>query len=423
MSRAIPVLLVLASPLAAADDILRDKARVVFLGDSNTFAGRFIAYLEAYSRTRHPDRNVQLINLGLPSETVSGLSEPDHPYPRPNVHDRLAAALTKTKPTTVVVCYGMNDGIYYPYDEERFRKYQDGYRKLIAECEKAGAKVVLMTPAPFDAKPLKDKVQPKGAEKYSWLKPYADYDEDVLKRYAEWLVTFRDKGYLVADAHSAVRAHLDRMRKIDPTYTVSGDGIHPDASGHYVIFRELATTLGIPLDGLDARIDAAAGKSESPGVANVKVGLGKLEFTWKAPAAFPRDSAWHHRLSEIEAITGGVGRFRLAVAGLPEGKHSLYEGDRLIGTATADEWKKGVNLGKWNELSANKRTAELWDLVQKKQRILGLAWLTDVGHKRPDTRKGIPLPDAIKYGEEIDGQVRELLKAPDLKLRVVSENK
>src|SRR5690349_5649624 len=134
MSRAIPVLLVLASPLAAADDIFRDKARVVFLGDSNTFAGRFIAYLEVYSRLRHPDRTVELINLGLPSETVSGLSEPDHPYPRPNVHDRLAAALAKTKPTAVVACYGMNDGIYYPFEEERFRKYQEGYRKLIAEC-------------------------------------------------------------------------------------------------------------------------------------------------------------------------------------------------------------------------------------------------------------------------------------------------
>ncbi|HEY2911579.1 MAG TPA: lipolytic enzyme, partial [Gemmataceae bacterium] len=137
MYRALPVLLVLASPLAAADDLFRDHNRIVFLGDSNTFAGRFIAYLEAYTRLRHPDRQLELINLGLPSETVSGLSEPDHPYPRPNVHSRLAAALAKTKPNVVVACYGMNDGIYYPFDEERFRKYQDGFRKLIADCEKA----------------------------------------------------------------------------------------------------------------------------------------------------------------------------------------------------------------------------------------------------------------------------------------------
>ena len=210
------VILVLTTPLFAADDVLRDKRQVVFVGDSNTFAGRFIAYVEVLIRGRHPDRQIEFINLGLPSETVSGLSEPDHPYPRPNVHDRLDAVLAKTRPDLVVACYGMNDGIYYPFDAERFAKYQAGYRKLIADCEKAGAKVVLMTPSPFDPKPLKDKVLAKGAEKYSWLKPYADYDDDVLKRYSEWLVTYRDKGYLVVDAHTAMRAHLDRMRKIRP---------------------------------------------------------------------------------------------------------------------------------------------------------------------------------------------------------------
>jgi lysophospholipase L1-like esterase len=408
--------------MSAAEEIVRDKSRVVFLGDSNTFAGRFISYLEIHLRERHPDWQFELINLGLPSETISGLSEPDHPYPRPNVHDRLAAALAKTKPNVVVACYGMNDGIYYPFDEDRFRKYQEGYRKLIADCEKAGAKVVLMTPAPFDPRPLKDKVQAKGAEKYSWLKPYADYD-DVLRLYSGWLLTFRDKGYAVADAHSAIHAHLERMRKIDTAYSVSADGIHPDASGHYIIFRELATTLGIPVEGVEARLDAATGKSDSPGVSNIKVGLGRLEFAWRAPASFPRDSAWHHRLTEVEAVAGGVGKFRLAVAGLPEGRHSLFEGDRLVGTAAAEEWKRGIDLTKWSELGTNKRTAELWDLVQKKQRILGLAWLTDVGHKRPDTRKGIPLADAMKYGMEVDEQVSELLKTPDVHLQVGVEKK
>jgi hypothetical protein len=314
----------------------------------------------------------------------------------------------------------MNDGIYYPFDDERFRKYQEGYRKLIADCEKAGAKVVLMTPAPFDSKPLKDKVQAKGADKYSWLKPYAGYDDEVLKRYSEWLVSLRDKGYRVADAHSAVRAHLERMRKLDPAYVVSGDGIHPDASGHIIIFRELASTLGLPLKGVEARIDAASGKSKSTGVSNLKVGLGKLEFHWKALAIFPRDSAWHHKLAETESVAGGFGQFQIVVEGLPAGKHSLYEGDRLIGTATAEEWKTGVDLTKWKDLSTNKRTAEIWDQIQKKQRILGLAWLTDVGHNRPDTRKGIPLADAKKYGEEIDAKVRELTKAPDLALKVTA---
>jgi lysophospholipase L1-like esterase len=420
MRRVLLVILVLTSPLTAADDVLRNKHQVVFIGDSNTFAGRFIAYLEVQQRCRFPDRRIEFINLGLPSETVSGLSEPDHPYPRPNIHDRLGAVLTKSRPDLVVACYGMNDGIYYPFDAERFAKYQEGNRKLIADCEKAGAKVVLMTPSPFDAKPLKDKVQGKGAEKYSWLKPYTNYDDEVLKRYSEWLVTFRERGYLVVDAHTAMRTHLDKMRKIDSAYAVSADGIHPDASGHFIVFRELARTLGCPVDGIEAHLDAAAGKSASPALADIKSGLGKIDFVWKLGATFPRDSAWHHRLAEVEGIAAGLGQFRLAVDGLPPGKHTLFEGDTLIGAATAEEWTAGVDLARWPELSVNKRTAELWDQVQKKQRILGLAWLTDVGHKRPDTRKGIPLAKAKEYGAEIDKDVGELIKPVELRLRIAA---
>ena len=125
--RTLSVLLLAALP-ARADDGLAGVKRVVFLGDSNTFAGTFVAQLDCYLAFRFPERNVELLNLGLPSETVSGLSEADHPYPRPNVHDRLAKVLEKTKPDLVVAGYGMNDGIYAPFADERFEKYREGYK-------------------------------------------------------------------------------------------------------------------------------------------------------------------------------------------------------------------------------------------------------------------------------------------------------
>src|SRR5207237_312442 len=118
---ALGLLLLTVSGLAAEGRFaLRDGQRVVFLGDSITNAGMYVQYLDAYLVTRFPDQKFDLINLGLPSETVSGLSEPDHPYPRPDLHERLERVLNKTKPDIVVVCYGMNDGIYYPFSQERF---------------------------------------------------------------------------------------------------------------------------------------------------------------------------------------------------------------------------------------------------------------------------------------------------------------
>src|SRR5262245_7519055 len=124
---------------------LRNGQRIVFLGDSITNAGMFTQYLDAYLVTRFPEETFDLINLGLPSETVTGLSEPEHPWPRPDLHERLERVLAKTKPDLVVVCYGMNDGIYYPFSAERFEKYQQSIRWVIEQVKRSGAKVVLMT--------------------------------------------------------------------------------------------------------------------------------------------------------------------------------------------------------------------------------------------------------------------------------------
>ena len=71
------------------------------------------------------------INVGKSSETVSGTSEPDHHPPRPCIHDRFARDVAAFKPDLVVACYGMNDGNYFPSDEERFEKYKSGMTRFI----------------------------------------------------------------------------------------------------------------------------------------------------------------------------------------------------------------------------------------------------------------------------------------------------
>ncbi len=66
--------------------------RVVFLGDSITYSGQYLEYVEARLRLNEPTNRLEFLNLGLPSETVSGLSEPGHAggqFPRPGLHERL----------------------------------------------------------------------------------------------------------------------------------------------------------------------------------------------------------------------------------------------------------------------------------------------------------------------------------------------
>src|SRR5688500_12215112 len=79
----------------AAEPLLRKGDRVLVLGDSITQDGRYVVVLDLLIRCRMPETPVEIIPLGLASETVSGASEKHHPWPRPDVRERAGRALEK----------------------------------------------------------------------------------------------------------------------------------------------------------------------------------------------------------------------------------------------------------------------------------------------------------------------------------------
>jgi lysophospholipase L1-like esterase len=215
--------------------------RIAFLGDSITYAGQYVEDIAAYEHARFPDRKLAFINVGLPSETVSGLSEPGHAggkFPRPDLHERLARVLDKTKPDFVFACYGMNDGIYQPFDETRFKLFQDGIEWLHAQVEKCGARIVHVTPPVFD--------EVKGG--------HAGYAE-VLDKYSEWLIAQRTNGWAVVDLHFPMGKYLAAGRATNATFALSRDGIHPDAFGHWLMAQQVLVWLGATEAGTAMNIE------------------------------------------------------------------------------------------------------------------------------------------------------------------------
>lgn len=117
--RIIPVLLALF--LAHA---MGGEPRIAILGDSIPYSGQWPALVEAALRQAPAYRHAEIVSMALPSETVSGLSEPGHAggaFPRPCLHDRLDSILSKYAPTLVIACYGMNDGMMQPFSESASR--------------------------------------------------------------------------------------------------------------------------------------------------------------------------------------------------------------------------------------------------------------------------------------------------------------
>lgn len=366
------------------------RHKILFLGDSNTYSGLYIAYVDGYLRTRFPSEPWDLINLGLPSETLSGLSEADHPYPRPDIHERIDQALAKTKPNLVFVCYGMNDGIYSPFTADRFAKYSDGVEKLIAKIEKAGAKAILMTPSPFDGAPVAKNLLPKDAPKHSWMKPYEKYDAEVLRKYSDYLLEWRKKGYVVVDAHAAVHRFLKAMRATNPKYAVSGDGIHPNPTGHAVIAFEILHEMKSPAEANNLTVSA---KSE------------KRTIDWRMKHSMPADLRWDKNLAAIEKYTDRFNRQTLKVTELPPGKYTVSEGKRSLGTFSHEQLAGGVDL---TAQLPDPHAEKIGDLLRKKHQLLGLAWLTDVGYRRPGTPKGLPLAEAMKQAAKLDAELARI---------------
>ncbi|MEO5681624.1 MAG: SGNH/GDSL hydrolase family protein [Chitinophagaceae bacterium] len=209
---------------------------ILFLGNSITYAGNYIADVEACYTIWHAEYNIEFINLGLPSETVSGLSEDGHAggrFPRPDLHERLYRVLATVQPDIVFASYGMNDGIYLPFNTDRFQQYKNGMTWLHDTLAVTGARIIFITP------PVYDELR-AGANGYA----------NVLDKYTDWLLAQKKTaGWEVADIHYPMKKYLDAHRKLDAAFRIDGfalanDGVHPGEAGHWLMARQLLIYLG-----------------------------------------------------------------------------------------------------------------------------------------------------------------------------------
>ena len=230
------VLFSTAVPATAADpesprQLLVASHRILFLGDSITAAGPYVGAFDAWLLTQELSPIPQVINAGLPSETVSGLSEDGHAggkFPRPDLMERLDRVLKLAKPDLIIACYGMNCGIYEPFNDHRFAKYQQGIRKLREKAAAVNAKIIHVTPPYHDGKR-----SPKSF----------DYNA-VLGRYSAWLLEQRNDGWTVIDLHGPMTKAVDERRQKDAEFTFQPDGVHPNEPGHWFVASQLIRAFG-----------------------------------------------------------------------------------------------------------------------------------------------------------------------------------
>ncbi len=202
--------------------------RIVVLGDSITQGGTYVSFMDYFLQKSRPQLRFEVYPLGLSSETLSGLSEAGHAggkFPRPSLFERLGRTLEKMKPEVVFACYGINDGIYQPLEEARFKAFQTGVTKLLDQCQAAGVKqVYLVTPPIFDAT----------------TKPGEFNYDSVMTAYAAWEMQLKRPGLTVIDLHTAMRKARDARTEV-----FSRDRIHPGDDGHLLMARTILAGAGV----------------------------------------------------------------------------------------------------------------------------------------------------------------------------------
>lgn len=192
--------------------VFADGDRVVFLGGTLIEREQKYGYWELALTLLNKDKNVSFRNLGWSGDTVWCESRGSFDGPKKGF-ERTIDLVKELKPTVIVICYGQVES----FDgKDGVKKFTEGLEKLIDGVSVTKARIVLMTPTPFEnVKPITD----------------ADKKNENLKLYADAMKEVAEKRKL--EFIDLPAEYEGRTRSFDPSKThLTDNGIHLNEWGY-----------------------------------------------------------------------------------------------------------------------------------------------------------------------------------------------
>ena len=313
---------------------LKNNDTVVFYGDSITEQNYYNQYVEYYAATRFPGMRVHFYGAGVGGDRVTG----GRGGP---IDERLARDVFPLKPTVVAVMLGMNDGSYQPTAEAIESTYTKGFEHLLASIHEHDpqARITLLGPSPFD-----DVTRPaQFAGGYNGvMEHYADLDRGLAVKI----------GGTFINLNPAVVAMVEKAQALDPQVAklLLPDRVHPEAIVHWVMAEAVLKGWNAPALVSSVSIDARAGRATDAQNATVERverdagGVRWSETENALPLAFLRDNELQALLLKLTDIEEALNQEPLRVTGLDAGSYTLQIDGSAVGTFSAEELDKGINL-------------------------------------------------------------------------------
>lgn len=298
---------------------IRDGDTVVFLGDSITAARTYGKMIENFTLLRFPQRKVHFVNAGWGGDTAAGGLA------------RLERDVFSKGATLVTVAYGINDiGWGGKADEEHRQKYLGGVRGIVEACKKRNVRVFICSAAATNSDPDKSA------------------DDFLQKMCDDGMQIAREAGEGSIDVLREMRAIQRRMKAADPRETLHvADGIHLNDLGQTAMAYAILKGLHAPADVSSATIDAAAATSLAASgcaISNVSGGPDHIAFD-RLDEHLPFNQGLFFALRfRFIPIPEELNRYMLTVKNLKAGKYDLKVSGRAVGTFSADDLSRGVNL-------------------------------------------------------------------------------
>jgi lysophospholipase L1-like esterase len=297
---------------------LPDGTRLVFLGDSITEQLTYTRYVMNYFALRYPDVKITFRNAGWSGDTAPGGLE------------RLQRDVLSLKPTVVTICFGMNDGRYTSFDQDRYDRYLKGMTGLVQTLKKHGVRVVLLTPGVVD-----EDIDNKG-----YNKTLTRYAQGVKELAASEQVAVFDINALMGDVQP-------RAKRDNPRFTMIPDSVHPGPPGQALMAYGLLKALGADGPAASVAIDASTRgvASDRALVKDLRVAPQSVTFTRidrALPTYFDPEAAAVFAYAPIQQ---DLNQYPFRVTGLQPGNWKLTVDNVEVGVLSADDLAKGVDLG------------------------------------------------------------------------------
>jgi lysophospholipase L1-like esterase len=318
--------------------------RVVFTGNSITDGGHYHSYIWLYYLTHFPTRRIRIFNAGIGGDVAQ------------QIYDRLDSDVFAHKPTIVTLTFGMNDTGYGYLKRDkadsvynvRLAKSLKSF-KLIEEKLKSHpeTKVVMIASSPYDET---SKIKPD---------PFIGKNAAIMKIASEQERAAARNKWNYLDFNTPMVQIAQHEQQRDSLFSFqSGDRIHPSNDGQMVMAYVFLKAQGFANTKVaNVVINSASKKTEVTDnctITNLAFTPSAFKFNYLAKALpYPMDtipSGWgkpakaQYQSLKLIPFTDEFNQELLQVKGLKADKYLLKIDDKVIGTYTANDFKKGINL-------------------------------------------------------------------------------